>query len=83
MAFLCMWCPVYIVYARLSSFQTPPTLAPHVEVVVIADEVSLPDAWRAILDFVAPPLRGHPAVADPTREIEFWITPIIYADDGQ
>ena len=56
---------------------------PHVEVVVSADEVSLPDAWRAILDFVAPPLRGHPAVADPTREIEFWITPIIYADDGQ
>ena len=83
MAFLCMWCPVYIVYARLSSFQTLSILAPHVEVFVIADEVSLPDAWRAILDFVTPPLQGHPAVADPIREVEFWITPIIYADDGQ
>ena len=80
MAFLCMWCPVYIVYG---SFQTLPILAPHVEVFVMADEVSLPDAWRAILDFVAPPLRGHPAMADPAREIEFWIVPIIYADDGQ
>ena len=83
MTFLCMWCPVYIVYARLSSFQTLSILAPHVEVFVIAHEVSLPDAWKAILDFVAPPLQGHPAVADPIREVEFWITPIIYADDGQ
>ena len=83
MAFLCMWCPVYIIYARLSSLQPLSILEPHIEVLVIADEVSLPHAWKAILDFVAPPLQGHPAVADPIREVEFWITPIIYADDGQ
>ena len=51
MAFLCMCCPVYVVYVRLSG---PISDAP-VEVYTIADEVCLPDAWLAMLGFVVPP----------------------------
>ena len=71
------------VSARRSSFQTLSFLAPHVDVFVIADEVGLPDTWIAILNIVAPPLQGHPADADPTREIEFWITPVVCPDVEQ
>ena len=78
-----MWCPVYIVYARLGSLQQLSILDPHVEVLVIANEGSLPDAWAAMLEFVTPPFQGHPTNVDPIRKVEFFITPIIYADDGQ
>ena len=67
MAFLCMCCPVYVVYVHLSG----PISNVLVEADIIADEVSLPDVWMAMLEFVAPPC----------RTVEFFIVPIIYDDE--
>ena len=67
MAFLSMCCPVYVVYVHLSG---PISNAP-VEAYIIADEVSLPDVWMAMLEFVVPPF----------RTVEFFIVPIIYDDE--
>ena len=38
---LCTQGPVYIAYARLSSLQTLSILEPHIEVLVVTDEVNL------------------------------------------
>ena len=67
MAFLSMCCPVYVVYVQLRG---PISDAP-VEAYIIADEVSLPDVWMAMLEFVVPP----------SRIVEFFIVPIIYDDE--
>ena len=62
MAFLCMCCPVYVVYVRLGG---PISDAP-VEVYTIADEVCLPDAWLAMLEFCVSPRQvfAHPTDID-------------------
>ena len=67
MAFLCTCCPFYVAYVHL---RIPFSNAP-VEEYTIADEVSLPDVWMAMLEFVVPPF----------RTVEFFIVPIIYDDE--
>ena len=85
MAFLRMWCPVYVVYARLSSLLSSCShiVDPHVEVLIIAGEVTLFDAWTAMLQFITPHLLVHPTDVDPKRKVEFFLVPITYADDRQ